>query len=50
MNHTLGSDKLDWITILSERKKEYIDSLKQASEEENITLFSKLVTDYLKNS
>lgn len=48
MNHTLGSDKLDWITILSDRKKEYIDALKQASEGEDISAFTKLITDYLK--
>jgi len=29
MNHALGSEKLDWITILADNKKEYIDALKK---------------------
>jgi len=47
MNHTLWSDKLDWVTVLSDRKKEYIDGLKKASEKEDITDFTKVITRYL---
>jgi Fic family protein len=48
MNHVLWSEKLDWITILSDRKKEYIESLKKASENEDISDFTNLITYYLK--
>jgi len=48
MNYTLGSEKLNWITILSHKKDEYIKTLKKASENEDITSFTSLIINYLK--
>lgn len=48
MNHALWSSKLDWITILSNKREDYISALKSWSEDGDITQFSKLITDYMK--
>lgn len=47
MNHTLWSDKLNWVTINSNDKDEYIDSLKAWSENWDITKFTAFITKYL---
>lgn len=45
MNYTLGTQKLDWLTILSQEKDQYFHSLRFASENQNIIPFTEFVLD-----
>jgi len=50
MNYTLGINKYNWLTILSEDKNEYIAWLREASDNNNIIPFTQFVLSQIKKN
>lgn len=50
MNHALGSNSLDWVTILADNREQYIGSLRMASDNWNIVPFTEFITSCLEET